>query len=317
MPATPCGIGSVAVWNSGILLTRLLDKINQQEPSILYGKTIVELGCGTALASIAAAKLGASTVHATDANPEVLNLAQRNIDRNNASRAKAAILQWGLLDAFDFERCADVIIGSDLTYNPNTWRALAESMVTILKPGGTVIYLTLGHSGFNVGGELSGFAAVAENVGLQKVTSGSNISVGGNSIESLLPQVLNEDEKKVIDANGGRKSKRAPNPTNTVKILFHGKSFGPLSFPIHQAQRQHKDRLQYFSEFLVYFHTECPDGFHYRILLHQLWSHERVPALDIPLQSAEAHHHLALETEAYDVGDDQPSSKYSGCSRFT
>jgi hypothetical protein len=76
-------------------------------------------------------------------------------------------------------------------------------MVTILKTGGIVIYLTLGHSGFNVGGELSGFAAVAENVGLQKVKSGSNMSFGGNSIESLLPQVLSEDEKNVIDSNGG------------------------------------------------------------------------------------------------------------------
>lgn len=197
------GNGLVAVWNSGILLTRLLDKINHLESSFFNGKTIVELGCGTALASIAAAKLGASTVYATDANQEVLNLAQRNIERNNVSKAKTALLQWGLFDAFDFESCADVIIGSDLTYNPNTWRALAESMVTVLKTGGIVIYLTLGHSGFNVGGELNGFAAVAENVGLEGVKKRSKIHVGGNSIESLLPQVLSEDEKNVIDANGG------------------------------------------------------------------------------------------------------------------
>ena len=84
----------MAVWNSGILLTRLLDMINQQESSILKGKTIVELGCGTALASIASAKLGASTVYATDANLEVLNLAQCNIDRNNASQVKTPLLQW-------------------------------------------------------------------------------------------------------------------------------------------------------------------------------------------------------------------------------
>jgi SAM-dependent methyltransferase len=190
----------VAVWNSGIILTRLLDKINQIDSSVLKDKTVLELGCGAALASIAAEKLGASIVFATDNNSEVLSLAQRNIERNNASNAKTALLQWGLLDAYDFERAADVIIGSDLTYNPNTWRSLAESMVTILKPGGIVIYLTLGHSGFNVGGEVSGFTSVAGNVGLQRATK---TIVGNNTIESLLAQLLNADEKSVIDASGG------------------------------------------------------------------------------------------------------------------
>jgi predicted nicotinamide N-methyase len=188
-------IFSVSVWNSGILLTRLLDKMSQNNPSILKDKNVFELGCGVALASIAAAKLGAASVYATDNNPEVLSLAQRNIERNNASNAKTALLQWGLLDAFDFERSADIIIGSDLTYNPNTWRALAESMVTILKSGGNVIYLSLGHSGFNAAGELSGFTSVAENVGLKRANS--------NDIEKMVSQVLNQDERKIIDANGG------------------------------------------------------------------------------------------------------------------
>lgn len=182
------------MWNSGILLTRLLDKLNQIDSSILKDKTVFELGCGVALTSIAAAKLGAYIVYATDNNPEVLSLAQRNIERNNVINSKTASLQWGLLDAFEYERTADVIIGSDLTYNPNTWRSLAESMVTILKPGGMVLYLSLGHSGFNVAGELSGFTSVAENVGLQKANS---------SIEGLLPEILHPDEKSIIDANGG------------------------------------------------------------------------------------------------------------------
>ena len=177
------------------MLTRLLDKINEIEPTILKDKTVVELGCGVGLASIAAAKIGALKVIATDNNPEVLSLAQKNIERNNASNAKTAALQWGLFDAFDYDRSADVIIGSDLTYNPNTWRSLAESMVTILKPGGIIIYLSMGHSGFNVAGELGGFTSVANTLGLQQMNS--------NAIERLLPQILNPEEKSVIDANGG------------------------------------------------------------------------------------------------------------------
>ena len=185
----------MAVWNSGILLTRLLDNLCQIDPSYLKEKVVVELGCGVALASIAAAKLGASSVMATDNNEEVLALAQRNIEANKISNAKTSSLQWGLLDAFEFAETADVIIGSDLTYNPNTWRSLAESMSTILKAGGIVIYLSLGHSGFSVTGELDGFTSVAENVGLQKVYN--------KAIERALPQILSRDEINIIDANGG------------------------------------------------------------------------------------------------------------------
>lgn len=159
----------VAVWNSGILLTRLLDKLNNQSSSLnkksfFKDKTVLELGCGTGLASIATAKFGASSVLATDSNLEVLDLAQRNIERNfnnqhfsnnnnlndnlndnnninNSIRIKTVPLQWGLMDAIEYENFADIIIGSDLTYNSGSWMVLAETMSTILKPGGIVIYL--------------------------------------------------------------------------------------------------------------------------------------------------------------------------------
>lgn len=83
-----------------------------------------------------------SVVIATDNNPEVLNLAKRNIDRNDLSGVvTTAMLQWGSMAAVDYENFADVIIGSDLTYNSGSWVALAETMSIILKPEGIVIYL--------------------------------------------------------------------------------------------------------------------------------------------------------------------------------
>lgn len=117
--------------------------------SLFKDKTTVELGCGAALSSIAVGKLvgaggGAtsSVVIATDNNPEVLNLAKRNIERNDLSGVvTTAMLQWGSMAAVDYENFADVIIGSDLTYNSGSWVALAETMSIILKPEGIVIYL--------------------------------------------------------------------------------------------------------------------------------------------------------------------------------
>ncbi len=159
---------------------------------------MLELGCGAALASVASAKLGADMVIATDSNPEVIRLAQRNIERNGIQTiAKTAELRWGLLDAAEYGDAADIIIGSDLTYNSGLWLALAETMSIILKPGGLVIYVTLGHSGFNVGGEVEGFLSTVESKGLRLLAN--------ESMEwtASLQTLLSSNEKFVIDANGG------------------------------------------------------------------------------------------------------------------
>ena len=80
----------------------------------------------------------------------MLALARRNVERNNRNGffsdgvtvdVDVAALRWGALDAMEYDGVADVIIGSDLTYNSGSWVALAESMATILKPDGIVIYL--------------------------------------------------------------------------------------------------------------------------------------------------------------------------------
>eukprot|EP00558_Chaetoceros_sp_UNC1202_P004831 CAMPEP_0197244350 /NCGR_PEP_ID=MMETSP1429-20130617/9498_1 /TAXON_ID=49237 /ORGANISM="Chaetoceros sp., Strain UNC1202" /LENGTH=310 /DNA_ID=CAMNT_0042704697 /DNA_START=157 /DNA_END=1089 /DNA_ORIENTATION=- len=225
--ASVAGRTGVALWNSGILLTRLLDAIATKESGFFNGKTVLELGCGTALASVAASKLGAEHVIATDGNEEVCNLARRNLYYNaigtgselgagleggldtGIRRGEANLLKWGLLDAADYYDAADVIIGSDLTYNSGSWGLLAETLDAVLKPNGIVLYLTLGHAGFNVSGELGGFLTVVESKGaLDVVKEGDparwpfpNIS----SLEMFLGKSLTSQERDVISATGGYK----------------------------------------------------------------------------------------------------------------
>ena len=203
------GRTGVAVWNSALLLCRLLDAIPMsQDKSFLTGKTILELGCGCGLSSIAAAKLGASRVIATDGNAEVVQLARFNVEKNGVeSVVEPAELKWGLLNAAEYDE-VDIIIGSDLTYNSGSWKVLAETMGAVLKPKGFVVYLSLGHSGFNVSGELAGFLSVLESEGLEAIDEKSPrwpLKGVVSSMSQLLASCVNPSEKAVLDANGGAK----------------------------------------------------------------------------------------------------------------
>ena len=215
------GRTGVALWNSGILLTRLLDTLtlseNKSNNFIFKDKTVLELGCGTALASVAASALGAKYVIATDGNTEVLGLARRNLELNgiyplgsesDSSRGtgEVATLQWGLMDASDFYDRADVIIGSDLTYNSGNWRVLVETLNAVLAPNGIVIYVTLGHAGFTAEGEMNGFIAVVESEGELEVVKEGTQSwpfQRTGSLNRLLGDALSSNEKEVINGTGG------------------------------------------------------------------------------------------------------------------
>jgi len=95
------------LWRSGVALARELD-------GELRGRRVVELGCGLALPSIAAARLGA-TVLATDEDPEAVELAVRNAELNGVP-IEAATLDWSspaeLLDRAPF----DMVLAADVLY---------------------------------------------------------------------------------------------------------------------------------------------------------------------------------------------------------
>lgn len=169
----------------------------------------MELGCGTGLASIAASLLGAARVLATDGNPNVIELAQQNVNRNQVQQnVEPILLSWGFLNACDFAETADLVIGSDLTYNSGTWRLLAETVSTVVKPGGMVLYLTLGHAGFNVEGELRGFLSVVQSEGQLKIITEREAAAAApfplnNLSQTLLDSIKRPQEQSVLDGTGG------------------------------------------------------------------------------------------------------------------
>ena len=84
-----------AVWGGGVALVHYMDSLGAD---YWAGKRVLELGAGSGLASINAAKLGASRALATDRDTDVLALASRNADDNLRGRRGAfatAEYNWG------------------------------------------------------------------------------------------------------------------------------------------------------------------------------------------------------------------------------
>ena len=69
------------VWPAAQVLARfLIDR-----PDVVRGQDVIEIGCGGAVASIAAAKAGARTVTANDIDPVALAIARQNAAQNGVS----------------------------------------------------------------------------------------------------------------------------------------------------------------------------------------------------------------------------------------
>jgi predicted nicotinamide N-methyase len=108
------------LWRSGVALAREIDRM------VLDGQAVVELGCGLAIPSIAAARAGAKAL-ATDTSPEALALAARNA-RANEVRLETARADWAqpaeLLERAPF----DLILAADVFYERSSVAPLLTLM---------------------------------------------------------------------------------------------------------------------------------------------------------------------------------------------
>lgn len=124
----------------------------------IKGKTILELGAGTGLVSIAAALGGMSKIMATDYENVPLELLRyaashinhkRNCDDSDCTDDQIKERQSKLrnIETFLFDICdhdtplptADVVVAADIMYEPKTGIAMAHRVVEALKTGSRVI----------------------------------------------------------------------------------------------------------------------------------------------------------------------------------
>jgi predicted nicotinamide N-methyase len=108
------------LWRSGVALARELDGV------ALRGLRVVELGCGLAVPSLAAARAGA-TVLATDACAEALTLVARNATANDV-RIETAIVDWTKPDVLVRRAPFDLVLAADVLYE----RASVAPLLSLL-----------------------------------------------------------------------------------------------------------------------------------------------------------------------------------------
>jgi predicted nicotinamide N-methyase len=106
------------LWRSGVALAR------QLEEETLRGLRVVELGCGLAAPSIAAARGGADVI-ATDGDSDALELVVRNAEANDV-QVEIDMVDWGDPDEFVKRGPFDLVLGSDILYERPSVALLLE-----------------------------------------------------------------------------------------------------------------------------------------------------------------------------------------------
>jgi predicted nicotinamide N-methyase len=108
------------LWRSGVALAYELDGV------ALPRLRVVELGCGLAVPSIAAARAGAAVL-ATDACAEALTLVARNAHANDV-RIETATVDWAEPDELVRRAPFDLVLAADVVYE----RASVAPLLSLL-----------------------------------------------------------------------------------------------------------------------------------------------------------------------------------------
>ena len=112
------------LWPASIALFRFL----MEEPPFVTDKTVMEIGAGLGLPSLATARY-ATSVLCTDAVADAVDMINISVQLNNFNNVQAMQLDW---NDPDFKPVTDVILMSDVNYNPADFPQLLRFIQNIL-----------------------------------------------------------------------------------------------------------------------------------------------------------------------------------------
>jgi predicted nicotinamide N-methyase len=124
------------LWPSGLALAAA---VARRAPA---GLRVLELGCGLALPSLAAARAGAARVLATDANADAVAYAAHTLALNGAL-GDVALADWRDLP----EEPWDLVLAADVLYTREAVESLVRVLPRLLAPGGEAWIADPGRAG--------------------------------------------------------------------------------------------------------------------------------------------------------------------------
>lgn len=122
------------LWPAAFVLTEFI----QDHPYLVRNKKVLELAAGLGLPSLYASHLAASVL-CSDYNNDAVAFIKDNIALNAIKNMTSAKIDWTqLTDELDWE----VLLMSDVNYNPDDFEVLLEQMHRFLFMGKTIILST-------------------------------------------------------------------------------------------------------------------------------------------------------------------------------
>ena len=122
------------LWPSAIALSRFV--VNH--PHYIQDKKLAELGAGLGLPSLVAARYANSAL-CSDHNAEAVAIAKRSALHSRLRNFKSMVMDWHHLPE-DFD--ADVLLLSDVNYEPASFEALLQLINKFLQKGAIIIIST-------------------------------------------------------------------------------------------------------------------------------------------------------------------------------
>ncbi|MGE3914582.1 MAG: methyltransferase [Hyphomicrobiaceae bacterium] len=140
-------------WPGGQAIARYL----ADHPEVVAGRTVLDIGAGSGIGAIAAARAGARHVIAADIDPLAFAVIGINTGLNGCSAVVAATMQDLLGEPLE----ADVVIVSDLVYEPELALRVGRFLETAAAQGATLLLADRTSGRHAIGGivELCRYAA--------------------------------------------------------------------------------------------------------------------------------------------------------------
>ncbi|GJL69738.1 MAG: hypothetical protein NPIRA06_23730 [Nitrospirales bacterium] len=123
------------IWPSEVALAEYL--IHQFFPTKLQGAKVLEIGCGTGLAGVVAAQLGAFTMF-SDMVSITLEAVKESCHLNHVSNFDTCILDWS--EAIERKQLYDLILGSEIFYDEGILANISHVLEQVLAPGGKGLF---------------------------------------------------------------------------------------------------------------------------------------------------------------------------------